>query len=139
MLKGSDGFRQRFESDVQGVGGRIRLFADMKTNRDEDLMAVALALERLALEIRELVEEPEPSNPRRGQGNVPTEGRADAEIRVGQKVRITIADRYRGRYGVVVSARGTQYWDIRLDPLDGGVSQVIYKKSTSFVVVNETE
>jgi hypothetical protein len=98
---------------------------NMQVNRRDELMAIALALERLALEIREAADGgPSDERPRRLQN--------------GQRARITIKDRYRGRTGTIVNAHPrTNFWNIRLDPLDGGVPQVIYKKGTSLDVIDD--
>jgi hypothetical protein len=106
----------------------------MRSDRYDELVAIAEALEQLALEIRETAEEgtegPETRAPAEPSPRNPGIGR-------GTRVRITINDRYRGRIGTVVGRRGTHYWDIQLDALDGGVSQLIYKKPSSFVVIDD--
>jgi hypothetical protein len=101
-----------------------------KEKRKDDLLAVASALERLALAIRE-----EAGQERQGSGESGGAVPNEPAVRVGQRVRVTIADRYRGRTGTIVSAHGQQFWDIRLDPVDGGISTVIYKKASSFAVI----
>jgi hypothetical protein len=52
-------------------------------------------------------------------------------------VRVTFADKYRGRVGTLVNPRGEHFWNITLDPVDGGVGILIYKKTSSFVVIDD--
>ena len=93
---------------------------------------MAEALEQLAGELREMVlDERIPA----GQEKM-SPPREQSKVSVGEKVRITIKDKYRGRYGTIVSRNARKdFWNIRLEPMDGGVAQMIYKKSTSFVAV----
>jgi hypothetical protein len=119
----------------------------MRACRRDEMEAIALALEQLALEIREAAEggngsddechEPLRSSPRRMARERRAPGSGSPRGMVGKRVRVTIADRYRGRVGTIRGKHGSQYWDICLDPLDGGVTQVIYKKPTSFVVIDD--
>jgi hypothetical protein len=97
---------------------------------EKDLLAMAVVLERLADGLRQMALGQNEGEPDRGPP------RGQDEVKVGQRVRITIRDKYYGRYGTIVSPHGTQFWDVRLDPHDGGVTQVIYKKATSFVAVD---
>ena len=94
--------------------------------KEEELLAMAIGLEQVALGLRELALGRDDGEPPGGP----------EEVKVGQRVRITIRDKYHGRCGTIVSPHGTHLWDIRLDPLDGGVTQVIYKKATSFAAVD---
>ena len=52
------------------------------------------------------------------------------------RVRVIIPDRYLSRTGTLVDRRGNHFWNLLLDPVDGGVALLIYKKTTSFVVVD---
>lgn len=101
----------------------------MRVNRRDEMVAIAEALEQLALEIREAVGEPAAAS-----AAAPAEGKTP--LRAGLRVRVTIADRYKGQVGTIVDQRGTHYWNVRLDALDGGVERVIYKKETSLVVID---
>ena len=104
----------------------------MRWRRQADLEAIADSLERLALEIRDVTRK-ESSGAEDGDGGkkeMPT-------VQKGQRVRITIRGPYRGRTGTIMGPHGTHFWDIKLDPLDGGIAQVIYKKMTSFVVMQD--
>ena len=54
----------------------------------------------------------------------------------GWRVRITRRDRFRGRYGRVVSARGQMFWNIMLEADDRGrPAELIYKTRDGFVLV----
>lgn len=100
------------------------------TSREEELLAMAEALEQLAGELREMVLDER--IPVSQEKRSPL--REKSKVSAGQKVRVTIKDKYRGRYGTIVSRNARKdFWNIRLEPLDGGVAQMIYKKSTSFV------
>jgi hypothetical protein len=110
--------------------------------RHDDLLAVAAALERLALNIREEVDramdddedvqEPEevPVPVAEAVPVVPAAG-----LRRGQRVRITIEDRYVNQIGTLVDRRGIHFWNILMDAADGGVSCLIYKKESSFALI----
>lgn len=119
-----------------------------RSNRREELEGIAAALEQLALEIREeAAQEPGPEThdgdgvpmpmdvpvlvPAQPQRSAAAEG-----LRKGLRVRVTVPDRYRGRVGTLVDPRGSHFWNILLDPVDGGVALLIYKKTTSFVAVD---
>ena len=108
--------------------------------RHDDLLAVAAALERLALNIREEVDrdmdddedvqEPEEVPVAEAVPVVPAAG-----LRRGQRVRITIEDRYVNQIGTLVDRRGIHFWNILMDAADGGVSCLIYKKESSFALI----
>jgi hypothetical protein len=104
---------------------------------DVNLEAVAAMLERMALEIRATMSSrarPTPAVPERNERNV------DESVLVwkkGARVRVTIRDRYYGQTGTLLYRRGTLYWDIELDPLDGQVARVIYKKQSSLTLIDE--
>jgi hypothetical protein len=107
---------------------------EAKNQRQEELLEIARALERLALEIRDAALEDDVCMDR------PCRETRSPEIKtvaVGQRVRVTIEDQYLHRIGTIVNKRGKQYWYIRLDPLDGEVAQVIFKKATSFVMIDD--
>lgn len=95
-------------------------------DRVDELLAVAEALERLALDVRRVAGEAQPA-PRRKKGSV----------RIGQRVRITIDGPYKGRMGIVTLKRGSMFWYIRMDAVDGGVERVIYKMASSFSIIND--
>jgi hypothetical protein len=106
----------------------------MRDDDDASLEAVAAMLERMALEIRATVNRRTsftPSASERSSG--------DSELlwKKGARVRVTIRDRYYGRTGTLMDRRGTMYWDLKLDPLDGQVAQVIYKKQSSLILIDE--
>ena len=121
---------------------------EMATMHD-DLLAVAVALERMALEIRQEVafrveEEEEGPMPVRPPVAVPVRAVpvqavpvAAAGLQGGQRVRITVRDQYYGRYGTLVDRRGTKFWHILMDAVDGRVAHIIYKKDSSLEVVND--
>ena len=102
----------------------------MRVTRRSELLAIAAALERLVLELREVAEAPdvEPA-PRQ-------EAPRDSTM-VGRRVRITIKGEYKNRLGTIVDKRGTMFWNILLDAADGGVARVIYKMETSFLLIDD--
>jgi hypothetical protein len=59
------------------------------------------------------------------------------DVAVGRRVKVVIMGPYRGRVGVVVSRRGTMYWDVQLDETERDVSRLIYKMSSSLKVIEE--
>jgi hypothetical protein len=105
----------------------------MQDDDDASLEAVAAMLERMALEIRATMSgrtRPTPAVPERS---------GDESVLVwkkGARVRVTIRDRYYGQTGTLLYRRGTIYWDIELDPLDGQVARVIYKKQSSLTLID---
>ena len=50
-------------------------------------------------------------------------------------MRVTVGDKYYGRFGTLIDRRGRMYWNILMDAVDGSVAHVIYKKESSFAVV----
>ena len=58
-----------------------------------------------------------------------------AEIQPGAWVRITRRDKYHGRLGIVVSRHGTQFWNIRLQRLEGEVMAIIIHKKDHHLVL----
>ena len=60
-----------------------------------------------------------------------------ARLQGGQRVRITVRDQYYGWYGTLVDRRGTTFWHILMDAVDGRVAHIIYKKDSSLEVVND--
>lgn len=130
--------RDRTRDDSWQVGGKEGASdsGGMRQQRRDELLAVAEALERLAIDIREKVagdEDAEEAPP----PAVPSEPEAAGAVGEGQRVRVMIRDRYYGRLGTIIDARGVQFWNIRLDAMDGGVSVVIYKKASSFRIIND--
>lgn len=96
-----------------------------------DLGDVADMLEILAARLRVMMHEGEGSSRDDVRRQSP-----DGVFTVGVRVRIVVRDFY-GRTGVLTSRRGRLYWNIRLDPRDGEVSKLIYKKETSLRLVDE--
>jgi hypothetical protein len=103
------------------------------TRRADELLAAARVLDHLADELRQMALGGESSD----ELSTAASTRTSLSVEVGRRVRITIRDKYYGRSGVVVSGKGRCFWDIRLDPVDGGVAQVIYKKASSFGCVED--
>jgi hypothetical protein len=103
----------------------------MRTRRQSEVEAIADLLERLALELRAVARDGAT-----GTQASTDEKKAD-ELTKGMRVRVTRNDQYRGRVGTLMGRHGRQFWDIRLDALDGGVAQVIYKKPDGFAVIND--
>jgi hypothetical protein len=97
----------------------------MVTDVPDELEAIAIALERLALEVRRLA----------GRQERPPQRRRRVAVEEGQRVRITIDGPYKGLVGTVTERRGSMYWYIRLDAVDGGLERVIYKMPTSFKII----
>jgi hypothetical protein len=111
----------------------------MKISTREKMLALIVAMEQLTLEMRAELEEDQENVPSAQTERVPSAGErvpsADRPIRRGQRVRITMY-RYRGRVGTIVDRRGTHYWDITLDATDRSSALLIYKKASSFVVID---
>jgi hypothetical protein len=57
------------------------------------------------------------------------------EVCTGARVLVKVRDRYYGRHGTVMGKKGNYFWNINLDAAAGEPACVIYKKSTSLVVV----
>jgi hypothetical protein len=119
---------------------------NMRVSRRDKMMALLTAMEQLILEVREELEDEEERVPSAPGERVPDKERvpsahservptAEKPLRRGQRVRITLY-RYRGRVGTIVDRRGKHYWDISLDARDGGAPLLIYKKASSFVVID---
>lgn len=89
-------------------------------------MAVVASLGRLALELRRVAGQPRESPSRRPCG-----------VEEGQRVRVTIGGPYQGLVGTVTGKRGSMFWYIRLDAVDGCVERVIYKMPTSFKIIDD--
>ena len=124
------------EEDIHMVRNR------REGDRNDDLLAVALALERMALEIRqevahEMGEAEEMPQPDDVPVAVPVQmvPPPAGAVRGGQRVRVTVGDKYYGRFGTLIDRRDRMYWNILMDAIDGGVAHVIYKKESSFAVV----
>jgi ribosomal protein L21E len=106
----------------------------MRNDEDARLEAVAAMLERLALEIRSTVEQRSSCMP---TAREQSDGEAELLWTKGARVRVTIRDRYYGRTGTLLGRRGKLYWDFKIDPLDGEVAKVIFKKQSSLTLINE--
>jgi hypothetical protein len=104
----------------------------MRLDGDEDLEALADRLEKIVLEVREMAR-----NRSRDKSPRPPPPAEKKGARVGRRVRITVRDKYYGHCGTILGSHGWLFWDIRLDPLDGGAPQVIYKKASSFLVIDD--
>jgi hypothetical protein len=108
--------------------------ANVEEDDDGRLEAVAIVLERLALEIRATVKRQattsveEKVNERRGEP-------MRSAWRKGDRVRVTIRDRYYGQIGTLLGRHGRLYWDLKLDARDGECARVIYKKESSLSLV----
>jgi hypothetical protein len=108
--------------------------ANAEEDDDGRLEAVAIVLERLALEIRATVKRQattsveEKVNERRGEP-------IRSAWRKGDRVRVTIRDRYYGQIGTLLGRHGRLYWDLKLDARDGECARVIYKKESSLSLV----
>jgi hypothetical protein len=59
----------------------------------------------------------------------------EAPLKVGDRVKITIRDKYQGRTGVLTAKRGRMFWWILLDETPTKAAKAIYKMQTSFVIV----
>jgi hypothetical protein len=57
------------------------------------------------------------------------------EVRTGARVLVKVQDCYYGRHGTVMGKKGNYFWNVKLDAVAGKPACVIYKKSTSLVVV----
>lgn len=65
-----------------------------------------------------------------------TSARSSA-IRVGSRVKIIIRGKWHGRVGQIISPHGTQFWNIRLDRLEGEpMSFIIHKKTSSLELLD---
>lgn len=106
---------------------------------DDQLEQVASLMEELATALRRMkvgTGEVPPTGAESPPAPPPTAPRDDT-IYEGSHVKVIRAlDRYRGRTGTVVSRRGTQYWNVRLD-IQGKetIGPLIYKKDASLQVV----
>jgi len=109
--------------------------------REEELNAVADVLDLLAGRIRSLTVNETTNNPRKpsdsfdraraNRHDFANDDESRGMLEVGDHVRVTIAGPYRHRTGIIVSRRGACFWNIRLDPRDGEIEKVIFKKTTS--------
>lgn len=110
----------------------------VRVTRRDELLAIAEALERLVLEIRDAAdEEPGVDQQPRAFPAVNHQDMDPPPLRRGVRVRVTIRGPYKGRVGTLQGIKGTHFWDILLDAHDGGVPLMIYKKPSSFVVISD--
>lgn len=59
----------------------------------------------------------------------------EAPLKEGDRVKITIRDKYHGRTGVVTARRGRMFWWILLDETPTKAAKAIYKMQKNFVRV----
>lgn len=108
--------------------------------RDDKLEEVATLMEELATALRRLKVNHEEENGHSAEAPSappPATAPRDDTIQEGSRVRIIkTLDRYRGRTGVVMSRRGTMFWNLQLD-IQGKESSgpLIYKKETSLQAI----
>jgi hypothetical protein len=46
-----------------------------------------------------------------------------------------VPDAYFGQVGTLISLRGKQFWNVKLEGRDGKVDRIIYKKQSSLVLI----
>jgi hypothetical protein len=107
--------------------------------REARLEEIATQLEELAAELRLLIIGGEEETPSAQQPPPPPPAQPmDDKVRVGSRVRVVkgALDRYWGRTGIVLSRRGSLFWNLKMDARGRETEgPLIYKKETSLQVV----
>jgi hypothetical protein len=95
--------------------------------QDQVLESAAVLMEGLAIAFRGMMRKPARQRP-----SAPVKG-----PRVGQRVRIVRKDAYHQMTGEILGRRGTMFWYIRLDAVDGQIGRVIYKTADGFKSISD--
>ena len=99
----------------------------MLTKRARRILEIAVEIQELTVELQELLLEEEAAELR--------ETKKAPELAVGERVVITVSDRYQGRTGTVRARRGNWFWYVELDEAKGEPKTLIYKMAKSLFVL----
>jgi hypothetical protein len=102
--------------------------------RRGELQDVAEMLDVLAREVRRMMREDDDAT-LTTIGVTVSDASVEELYESGKRVRVIVRDKYFGRVGTLISPRGKQYWNVKLEGRDGEVDKLIFKKQSSLVLI----